>query len=74
MLQEFVQEYNDLKQNGINLNGRMCHFSVHYICDAKARAKIKCIVEHGGRNAFEKCEVEGEWINDRMTFCNLGAP
>lgn len=74
-LRDFVAEVHDLQTNGFNFNGRLLEFNIrHYICDAPARAFIKCTVEHGGRFACEKCTVEGEWIENRMTYCDLNAP
>ena len=75
LLNEFAAEVRHLENNGYNYNGVNYEFSIrYYICDAPARAKMKCIIEHGGYFACEKCEVEGEWIDNRMTYVDLEQP
>ncbi|KAK3908311.1 Kinesin-like protein KIF1B [Frankliniella fusca] len=65
----------DLQENGFFHNGVNVPVKIrNYICDAPARAKVKCIIEHGGYCACEKCEVEGEWIANRMTYVDLDQP
>lgn len=38
------------------------------ICDAPARAFLKCCVGHNSRHGCEKCNIEGEYINHKMIF------
>ena len=38
-----------------------------FVCDAPARAFLKCVVNHTGYSSCERCEVKGEW-NGRVTF------
>ena len=38
-----------------------------FVCDAPARAFLKCVVNHTGYSSCEKCEIKGEW-NGRVTF------
>ena len=46
-LSDFVVEVRGLQNAGLEFNGVAYNFNVrNYICDAPARAKIKCIVEH----------------------------
>ncbi|KYN01124.1 hypothetical protein ALC62_08079 [Cyphomyrmex costatus] len=71
-LEPFVREVDNLLQNGYTHNNIAYQFSIrHYILDAPARAKVKCCIEHGGYCACEKCEVVGEWIDNRMTYVEL---
>ncbi|XP_070523068.1 uncharacterized protein [Cardiocondyla obscurior] len=71
-LEPFVQEINNLFQNGYLHNNIVYKFFIrHYILDAPARAKVKCCIEHGGYCGCEKCEVVGEWIDNRMTYVEL---
>ncbi|EZA56766.1 hypothetical protein X777_03231 [Ooceraea biroi] len=73
-LEPFVREVGHLVRNGYINNDNIYKFSIrHYILDAPARAKVKCCVEHGGYYACEKCEVVGEWIDNRMTYVELDA-
>ncbi|XP_011861674.1 PREDICTED: uncharacterized protein LOC105558539, partial [Vollenhovia emeryi] len=44
------------------------------ICDAPAKAVIKCIKGHTGYYGCDKCEEEGEWRDNRMLFLNENAP
>lgn len=44
---------------------------LNFICDAPARSLLKEIVEHGAYFACEKCSVEDEWMDNRMTYLNL---
>ena len=71
-LQQFVQEYKYLHQNGFKLLGVAVriHLSA-VICDAPAMAFIKEIKLHNGYGACFKCEERGVWQEGRMTFSNL---
>ncbi|XP_025263565.1 uncharacterized protein LOC105249208 isoform X2 [Camponotus floridanus] len=74
-LHSFVREIEYLQENGYIRNGIRYTFSIrHYILDAPARAKIKCCKDHVGYCACEKCEVIGEYIDNRMTFVELNEP
>jgi len=44
-----------------------------FICDAPARAFIKCIKSHSGYYGCEKCVDRGIQVNKKMTFQNLDA-
>ncbi|XP_036144320.1 uncharacterized protein LOC118646124 [Monomorium pharaonis] len=73
-LEPFVREVSHLLQNGYTINNIAYKFSIrHYILDAPARAKVKCI-EHGGYCACKKCEIVGEWIDNRVTYVELDKP
>ncbi|ODM87811.1 hypothetical protein Ocin01_18871 [Orchesella cincta] len=43
------------------------------VCDAPAKAYIKCIKGHTGYFGCDKCNVEGTHISNRMAFTNLDA-
>ncbi|KAK3917873.1 Muscle M-line assembly protein unc-89 [Frankliniella fusca] len=45
-----------------------------YILDAVARQFLKCIKSHGGYAGCERCTVDGDYIDNRMTFLDLDAP
>lgn len=75
LLAEFAAEVRDLEETGFCFEGENFPFKIrNYICDAPARAKVKCIIEHGGYSACEKCVVEGVWIAHRMTYNDLDQP
>ncbi|KAK3923102.1 Putative surface cell antigen sca2, partial [Frankliniella fusca] len=82
-LEEFVFEVNDLQRDGYTLNAKnqgtiASQFFLpksmrDFICDAPARAFLKCCVLFNARFSCKKCCVEGEWVADRMTFFDLDA-
>nr|XP_047133576.1 uncharacterized protein LOC124811643 [Hydra vulgaris] len=73
-LLDFINEWNQLRQNGIIYNGK--HFSIEiksFICDAPSRAFLKCIIHHGGYNSCERCIIHGSYegrvvFNDEEDF------
>ncbi len=68
-LEDFVSEMKDLIVNGFDLLGNHCLVKVNaLICDAPARAYLKCIKGHGGYNACERCVQEGVYANHKMTY------
>lgn len=58
-LEDLVNELKEVQQTGIDLNGM--HFTVkfRFICDAPARAFVKCVKGHNCLHGCEKCEQEG---------------
>ncbi|CAI6373446.1 unnamed protein product [Macrosiphum euphorbiae] len=74
-LEDFVKEASYLTINGLFINDRHMTFNIEgYICDAPARALVKCIKRHNAYFACEKCQVEGDHINNRMCFADVSAP
>jgi len=74
-LEDFINEATHLTKNGLFLNDYLMSFNVvGYICDAPARALVKVIKRHNGYFGCEKCEVEGNYINNRMSFAEISAP
>lgn len=74
-LYHFVKEVDYLQKNGYLYNGERFEFCIkNFICDAPARSLIKGIVEHNAYFAYEKCTIEGEWIDNRMTYSSLNEP
>lgn len=73
-LNEFIQDMKCVVQEGIQYNG--VHFRVApdaFICDAPARAFLKCIKGHTGYYACERCTQKGKHVNRRMTFPEMAA-
>jgi len=74
-LEDYINEATYLTKNGLFLNDCQMSFSiVGYICDAPARALVKVIKRHNGYFGCEKCEVEGNYINNRISFAEISAP
>lgn len=72
-LDDFVNELSDLLQNGFNFNNRIYLIKIHsIICDAPARAYIKCIKSHGGYHACDKCTENGEF-HGRVIYLSTNA-
>lgn len=74
-LEEFINELCDLLKNGFEFQNKMYEVEVHsFVCDAPARAFLKCIKNHNGYSACEKCVEPGEYINGRVILKNISAP
>jgi len=59
-----VRECNTLISNGIILDGVHVKIVIYsLVCDAPARAFMKCIKPHNGYFSCERCCVEGECVN-----------
>lgn len=65
----FISEIKDLLVNGININNVAYKVKVRaFICDAPARAYLKCVKSHSGYSSCERCVAEGEYFAGRVTF------
>ncbi|KAM0735783.1 hypothetical protein ACS0PU_009744 [Formica fusca] len=72
-LNDFIDELFDLLQNGFNFNNKIYIIKIHsFICDAPAKAYIKCIKSHGGYHACDKCTENGEF-HGRVTYPGTNA-
>ena len=73
-LEQFINELYSLLQDGINVNNNQFSIKVHsFVCDAPARAFIKCVKSHGGYAACDKCTDYGEYYDNRVIYPNLNA-
>ncbi|KAJ8018071.1 hypothetical protein HOLleu_44145 [Holothuria leucospilota] len=73
-LNEFVIDVKKVCAEGIQYCHK--HFQIvldAFVCDAPARAFLKCIKNHCGYNACERCVQEGVHTQGRLTFPNLEA-
>ncbi|CAI5682040.1 unnamed protein product [Oreochromis niloticus] len=74
-LNDFVQDVRAIIQDGVQYNG--VHFSVAapdaFICDAPARAFLKCVKGHTGYYACERCTQKGMYVNRRLCFPEISA-
>ena len=72
-LNEFIQDFNELKRSGLEYNGSNIKFDISVIvCDAPARSFIKSAKQHSGYSSCERCTQRGVW-DGRMTFSDIGA-
>jgi hypothetical protein len=76
-LNDFIMEMNDLCLNGytyVDLVETVYRVSLGaVICDAPARAFVKCIKPHSGYDSCERCVQIGVWCN-KVTLPNVSAP
>lgn len=75
IIHEFIEEYNKIQDKGFQYGGNKYKILINaVICDAPAKAFMKCIKSHTGYYGCDKCEEEGEWRDNRMLFLNENAP
>lgn len=74
-LQEFIVDMKAISQSGIVYNG--VHFRVPlpdaFICDAPARAFLKCSKGHTGYYGCERCTQKGQYINGKVAYPEISA-
>ncbi|KAI5611118.1 hypothetical protein C0J50_0024, partial [Silurus asotus] len=72
-LDALVKELNNLK-DGFVIHGKTFSLKItSVICDAPARAFVKCIKNHTGYSGCDKCVQSGVYSNHRMTFPEINA-
>lgn len=58
-LSDLLEEYKHLVENGITSDGKVFHVTIKaFVCDAPARAYLKCIKGHTAFAACERCEIQ----------------
>ena len=61
-LTDIVSELKELIANGLPIDGKQIRIALHsFVCDAPARAFVKCTKMHSGYSSCEKCDQRGEW-------------
>lgn len=66
-LEDFITNLNFLLHNGISHEGISFVIEVHsFICDAPARAYIKCHKSHSGYSCCDKCTEYGSYVDGRV--------
>ena len=67
-IQEYVDEVNYLSENGFAYKNRIIKVNViGMICDAPARAYLKCVKSHSGYVSCERCTTHGDF-RGRVVF------
>lgn len=65
LLTDLVKELQVIEREGLFLfEKKFVINNILFICDAPARALIKCIKSHNGYFACERCEIEGDYLHD----------
>lgn len=73
-LEDFISDISELLKNGVVYNNITYLVRIHsFICDAPARAYIKCTKVHTGYAACDKCTEYGNYVNRRVVFKNSSA-
>ncbi|KAL4718596.1 hypothetical protein ACJJTC_012098 [Scirpophaga incertulas] len=73
-LGHFIAELSKLLNDGIDFEGTHYIVKVHsFICDAPARAFIKCTKSHSGYSSCDKCIEPGEYIHGRVIYNSVTA-
>ena len=68
-LEEFLEEYEQLSQQGLGIGGTRYNVSIRcWICDAPARALLKCIKGHTGYYGCERCKAKGVYVANKVTY------
>ena len=68
-LADFLTELDKLVLEGIRFENERLNVQVNaFICDAPARAFLKCIKGHTGYNACERCIVHGYYKDNRVVL------
>ena len=73
-LADFVAELGVLKERGFSVDDR--HFEIHvkaFVCDAPARAFVKCIKGHTAYYGCERCTQKGIRVENRIVFPDINA-
>lgn len=69
----FVNELNEIIEEGLTVDTKHLHVVVdNFVCDAPARAFVKCIKMHSGYSSCEKCDQHGEWDKKVIFECEQG--
>jgi len=73
-LNDFIEEMRTIQQEG-GFQYQSMTYKLQIsciICDAPARAMVKCIKAHSGYSGCDQCVQSGVWYANRMTFpeCN----
>ncbi|KAF2885555.1 hypothetical protein ILUMI_20623 [Ignelater luminosus] len=53
---------------------RLIEYPFSFVCDAPARAFLKCIKTHNGYSCCERCLEPGEYFNGRVVLTGISAP
>ena len=73
-IEQTVNELNDLLLNGLDIGGRRLKcIAKMCVCDAVARAMVKCVKQFSGYYGCDKCSQRGQYVG-RMTYPVCDAP
>ncbi|CAH0546960.1 unnamed protein product [Brassicogethes aeneus] len=68
-LENLIYELKHLLRDGIQFKNKTLKFEINsFICDAPARAFLKCVKSHGGSSSCERCIDPGSYIDGRVVL------
>lgn len=76
-LEDFLNDLTILLKEGFIFRNTVYSVEIeNFICDAPARAYIKCIKSHGGYSSCDKCEEEGDYdyVGRTVILKGISAP
>lgn len=66
---DFCEEFKKLCDSGITIDDKFYPITLHaFVCDAVARAYVKCVKGHTGFYACERCTIRGHTKDNRRVF------
>ncbi|XP_066930026.1 uncharacterized protein [Clytia hemisphaerica] len=72
-MQDFLMEYNFLNTEELVFNNVTYTVKIKaFVCDAPSRQFLKCIKAHNAYHGCERCDTEGSYVSNRMTFNDRG--
>lgn len=73
-LDHFVDEFNELHRDGIEISGRNFNITLKcIIADTPARSFLKNTLGHGGICACERCSIYGERVDSTTVYPSVNA-
>jgi len=73
-LNDFIVELNHLVTHRFRSGKDHFFIEIHsFVCDAPARAFLKCIKQHTGYSSCDKCTEPGKYYKNKIVFTNLRA-
>jgi len=74
-ISDFVRELKELQDNGLLCSDHRLPVVVdNFVCDAPARAFLKCVKSHSGYSSCEKCVQRGQWHAGKVVFDEFDSP
>ncbi|XP_070404835.1 uncharacterized protein [Nothobranchius furzeri] len=75
-LNDFIEDLKSVTKEGFLYKGK--HFNIAlpdaFVCDAPARAFLKCVKGHSGYSSCERCAEHGIYLDKKVVFPDCKAP
>ena len=72
-MEDFLNEYTYLVREGLTFKDTLYNVRIKaFVCDAPARQLLKSMKPHNAYHGCERCDVNGQYISNRMTFHEKG--